>query len=90
MESQEGLWDIEQVAGYLKLSVASVYHMTGPKAGLKIPHIKLSSRLRFRKTEIDEWLALLSVSNIGLLAKARDRAQGVRRGNHSRAEDRQR
>jgi excisionase family DNA binding protein len=69
------LWDIEEVAAYLKVPVGSVYHMTKRKAGLRIPHVKLGSRLRFQKTAIDEWLGLLSVSNVDLLAKARTRAR---------------
>lgn len=80
MADDERLWDIEDVSEYLGIPVSSIYHMTGPKAGLRIPHIKLSSRLRFRRTEIDEWLALLSVSNTDLLARARQQARGGRRG----------
>jgi excisionase family DNA binding protein len=83
VDSREPLWDIQEAAAYLKLSVGAVYRMTGPKAGLKIPHIKLSSRLRFRRPEIDEWLSLLSISNLDLLSKARAKAQGVRRGHNS-------
>ena len=69
--TQNSLWDIVEVAAYLKVPVNSIYKMTGKRAGLRIPHIKLSGRLRFRQRDVDRWLELLSVSNLDTLEKTR-------------------
>jgi len=77
MERAERLWGIEEVAEYLQLPPSSVYKMTSAKRGALIPHLKLGGRLRFRKADIDRWLDLLSVGNLGALEKAK-RAASVR------------
>lgn len=77
----EGLWGATEVAAYLSLSVHSLYKMTSKKASLPIPHIRIGGLLRFRKSAIDEWLQLLTISNVGTLRTMRNRAQeGRRRG----------
>ena len=63
------LWSVTDVADYLRVPVSSVYKMTGPKARLRIPHVRLSGRLRFRKADIDRWIKLLTVSNLDTLQK---------------------
>jgi excisionase family DNA binding protein len=85
MNAQEPLWDIVEVAAYLKVPASSIYKMTGSKAGLRIPHIKLSGRLRFRKRDVDRWLELLSVSNLDVLEKVRKKVGG-RLGNYPQEE----
>jgi hypothetical protein len=70
------LWSVEEVGHYLRMPISSIYKMTGPKARLKIPHVRIAGRLRFRKPEIDRWLEVLSVSNVDTLIKA---AQAVAR-----------
>lgn len=68
------LWHIRDVARYLRLPVSSVYKMTGPKASYRIPHLRLRGRLlRFRKSDIDRWLDLMSVSNLDAIDKLRAR-----------------
>jgi excisionase family DNA binding protein len=50
-----GLVNVKQVAVYLRMEKASVYHLVSQK---RIPCIRLSSRcLRFRVSDIDDWLA---------------------------------
>jgi len=69
MTTEQGLWKISDVAQYLGIPLNSVYKMTGPKSVLRIPHIRIAGRLRFRKADIDQWLDQLMVSAEGLLAK---------------------
>lgn len=75
MRGEEALWSIEDVATYLGVPVGSVYKMTAETARLRIPHLKIGGRLRFRKADIDRWLDLLLVSNLETLAKAKRLAQ---------------
>ncbi len=63
------LWKISDVAEYLGVPFSSVYKMTAPKSRLRIPHVRISGRVRFRKADIDHWLELLTVSNNDILAK---------------------
>lgn len=71
MRDSEQLWSIEDAAAYLGVPVSSVYKMTAQTARLRIPHLKIGGRLRFRKADIDRWLDLLAVSNLETLAKAK-------------------
>src|SRR6266850_6255588 len=73
----KGVWTIQEAATYLSLPVNSLYKMTGPKARLRVPHIRIAGRLRFRKADLDRWLDVLSVSNLEVLVKAR---RGARQG----------
>jgi len=67
----KSVWTVQEAAAYLALPVNSLYKMTGPKARLRVPHIRIAGRLRFRRADLDRWLDLLSVSNLEVLAKAR-------------------
>ncbi len=69
--SPKSVWTVQEAAAYLALPVNSLYKMTGPKARLRVPHIRIAGRLRFRRADLDRWLDLLSVSNLEVLAKAR-------------------
>lgn len=71
------VWTIHEAAAYLSVPVNSLYKMTGPKARLRVPHIRIAGRLRFRKVDLDRWLDVLSVSNLEVLVKAR---RGARQG----------
>ncbi len=53
---QQALWKISDVAQYLGIPLKSVYSMTSPKAVIRIPHIKIAGKVRFRKADIDLWL----------------------------------
>lgn len=78
-----GLWDIEEVAAYLKVPVNSIYKMTARKARTPIPHVRLSGRLRFRKADIDRWLELLTISNLEVLERLHRHTKGTRHGDDS-------
>ena len=67
----KGAWTIHEAAEYLSLPVSSLYKMTGPKARLRIPHVRIAGRLRFRRADLDRWLDALTVSNLDVLAKVR-------------------
>ena len=71
------VWTIREAAACLSVPVNSLYKMTGPKARLRVPHIRIAGRLRFRKVDLDRWLDVLSVSNLEVLVKAR---RGARQG----------
>ncbi len=68
------LWGVSEVASYLDVPRSAVYKMTSRRSENRIPHIKIGGRLRFRKTVIDEWLDLWSVSSLDQLARAKRRA----------------
>lgn len=76
----EALWDVQQVAHYLRMRTSSVYKMTARSAGVRIPHIHIGNKLRFRQTDIDRWLELLTVSNLDTLARMRERSIKVTHG----------
>ena len=46
-----GFWDIEDLSGYLKVKVKTLYAMTSD-----IPHYRVGRLIRFRKQEIDFWM----------------------------------
>jgi hypothetical protein len=59
--------------------------MTGPKASVRIPHIRIGGLLRFRPSDVEQWLTLLTVSNIDTLARMRDASRKATHGHHSQA-----
>ena len=76
-EAQSGpdsLWTVGDAAAYLKLPIGSIYKMTGAKAVIRIPHVRVGKTVRFRKADIDRWLALQTVSNLDVLERTRSRA----------------
>ena len=73
------LWGIGDVAWYLKVPESSIYRMTARKAAVRIPHIRIGGKLRFRRSDIDRWLTFLSESNIETLERVQ---RAVRRGTH--------
>lgn len=77
------LWTIAEAAGYLRLPISAIYKMTAPKARLRIPHVRVGGRLRFRRTDLDRWVSALSVSNIDLLTKATRISRKVSDGDDS-------
>jgi excisionase family DNA binding protein len=79
---RDGLWDVRDVAAYLKLPTSSIYKMTAKAAVVRIPHMHIGGALRFRRTDVDRWLAALTTSNIDRLEHVRKRAQEVTHGNH--------
>lgn len=81
----EGLWDIADVSAYLQVPVSSIYKMTARKAPVRIPHIRIGGKLRFRRADVDQWLTLLTVSNLELLARIHRKVSKVRHGNDSQA-----
>ena len=60
--AQESLWKISDVAEYLGVPRRSIYKMTGPKSSIRIPHMRIAGKVRFRKTEVDRWLDQFVVS----------------------------
>lgn len=76
------LWDVADVREYLQIPISSIYKMTARKAAVRIPHIRIGGTIRFRQTDIDQWLSLLTTSNIEALAKMRQKALKVTHGNH--------
>jgi excisionase family DNA binding protein len=78
----DGLWEVADVATYLRVPVSSIYKMTARKAVVRIPHIRLGASLRFRKADIDQWLTLLTTSNIKALGKMRQKVSKVTHGHH--------
>jgi excisionase family DNA binding protein len=71
--TEQCLWKISDVAQYLGVPLSSVYKMTGPKSVLRIPHVRIAGKVRFRKADIDQWLDLLTVSSNDLISKLNTR-----------------
>jgi excisionase family DNA binding protein len=82
-DADEGLWDVPAVAAYLNLPVSSIYKMTARRATVRIPHIRLGNTLRFRRSDIDRWLTILTVSNLATLTRMGSRVSKVIHGNDS-------
>jgi excisionase family DNA binding protein len=85
-----GLWSIEEVSRYLQVPVSSIYKMTARRSVTAIPHVRIGGRLRFRQQDIDQWLTLLTTSNLEALAKLRQKAIKVTHGDHQQETPRQR
>ena len=81
----DGLWDITDVAAYLRIPVSSIYKMTARKAAVRIPHIRIGGKLRFRRSDVDRWLTVLTTSNIEALGKMRQKVTKATHGHHSQA-----
>lgn len=78
----EALWGVSELAAYLRISPNSIYKMTARKAVFRIPHIRIGGKLRFRRADVDEWLTLLTVSNLETLSRVRKKASEAGHGNH--------
>src|SRR5687768_14657654 len=72
-EALDALWDVAGVAAYLRIPVSSVYKMTARRASLRIPHIRIGGKLRFRRADIEQWLTLLSTSSLTALSTLRQK-----------------
>lgn len=77
-QTPEPLWGIAEVATYLGVPASSIYKLTSRRARLRIPHLKLGGRLRFRKADVDEWLELWKVSHTDTLKRAERLGRGRR------------
>jgi excisionase family DNA binding protein len=51
---REGLMNVRDVSRYLRCSVSTVRRLVSKS---EIPHFRLGKLVRFRRTEIDAWLA---------------------------------
>jgi excisionase family DNA binding protein len=65
--TEQFLWKIPDVARYLRLPLNSVYKMTAPKSKIRIPHMRIAGKVRFRKADVDQWLDQFIVSTNGLI-----------------------
>ena len=79
------LWDIADVSAYLQIPVSSIYKMTARKAPVRIPHIRIGGKLRFRQSDVDQWLTLLTTSNIEAMSKMHQKMSKVTHANDSQA-----
>jgi excisionase family DNA binding protein len=79
----DALWTVVDVGRYLRIPPSSIYKMTARHAAVRIPHIHIGGKLRFRRADVDRWLTLLTISNIEVLARVRDRAAKETHGHHS-------
>jgi excisionase family DNA binding protein len=74
---RSALWDIADVSAYLQVPVSCIYKMTARRAVVRIPHIRIGRKLRFRQSDVDRWLTLLTTSNIEALWKMRQKVSQV-------------
>ena len=83
--NEPALWKVSDVSQYLGLPQSSIYKMTAPKSRLRIPHVRIAGRVRFRKLDIDRWIELLTISSNEMLARIQERIQQKvqRNGLHS-------
>lgn len=66
-----GLWNVADVGRYLRISASSIYKMTARHAAVRVPHIRIGGKLRFRQSDVDQWLTLLTISNMETLTRMR-------------------
>ena len=62
---KEEIWTVNEVADYLKMSPRQVWELTRRRSQARsefpIPHFKIHSKcLRFRKSDVQRWLATLA------------------------------
>lgn len=60
-EPEDVIFDVKGLADYLKVSSQWLYERTHLK---EIPHIKIGGQLRFKKRDIDKWLASFNVPSV--------------------------
>jgi excisionase family DNA binding protein len=84
----DSLWGITDVSVYLQVPVSSIYKMTARKAAVRIPHIRIGGKLRFRQSDVDRWLTLLTTSNMEALSKMRQKVSQVTHGHDSQTSTR--
>lgn len=53
METNEGYIDVHDLAKYLKVKKQTAYHFV---ATLNIPHYRVGRLIRFRLSEVEEWM----------------------------------
>jgi excisionase family DNA binding protein len=68
--TEQFLWKTLDVAQYLGIPLSSVYKMTGPKSRIRLPHIRIAGKVRFRKDDIDRWLEQFAVINHSMLPES--------------------
>jgi excisionase family DNA binding protein len=73
-KADDTLWDVAGIAAYLQVPTSAVYKMTARRAAVRIPHIRLGGKLRFRRSDIEQWLTLLTDSNLKTLEKVRQKS----------------
>jgi excisionase family DNA binding protein len=69
-ETEDTIFDVQSLKGYLRVSDKWIYERTHLK---EIPHLKVNGLLRFRKKDIDKWLNSFNVpalSTHGRILKA--------------------
>lgn len=52
--SEKDLLDIQEAADYLKLAVATLYSLNSRK---KIPYVRVTGKIYYRRSALDDWLA---------------------------------
>ena len=70
MNSNESLWNVDDVGKYLNISRDTVYRWIGKK---QMPAMRIGKKWLFRKNEIDVWL-----NNMDRLQKETVEAKGNR------------
>ena len=53
MDSLSSFLNVKEVATYLALKASTVYSLVEEK---KIPHYRIGRQIRFKRSEIDEWM----------------------------------
>lgn len=61
--SVEQLLTVQEISNLLKVPKHYIYYLTHSK---KIPFIKIGGILRFRQSDIDEWLRSMEVQDVGI------------------------
>jgi excisionase family DNA binding protein len=90
VDQESALWDVTDVSAYLQIPISSLYKMTGRRAAVRIPHIRIGGKLRFRQADVDRWLTLLTVSNVKILEKTQQQEPQEIYGHDPQAETQKR
>lgn len=67
----ERLLTVQDISSLLGVKKSYVYHLTHQR---KIPHLKINGHLRFRESDIDEWLQSQEVQIVGIQKEIQKRS----------------
>ena len=61
--SVEQLLTVQEISNLLKVPRHYVYYLTHTK---RIPFLKIGGNLRFKQSDIDEWIRSMEVKDVGI------------------------
>lgn len=76
MDSLSSFLNVKEVSAYLALRTSKVYSLVEEK---QIPHYRIGRQLRFRKSDIDEWIEKKREEVVDAIVEARRVTRSLQR-----------